>query len=268
VDTKPPVGDATISAGASGKQQGLPVVKGDVTLRFSAHDEQGGSELAFVRVANEGSLDGDGQLVNGSTWPATTSVEWSLEDGPVVVPPKARPVRTPGPSGPPILPDASAEAGYPAGPDATGAPEPTAADGASPASSGDPAASPVSPDPASSDGPPASAAPSDGPVVSAAPGQGSSTGSHPIQGPRSIFVQWRDVAGNWSAPVLLDVWYAPRGSVMPEVTPSPAPSPSAAPSAAPSEADASAAPSQGAASAAPSVTVSEPSVVPETPVAS
>ncbi len=50
-----------------------------------------------------------------------------------------------------------------------------------------------------------------------------------LQEARSIFVQWRDVAGNWSAPITVGVWYAPEGSVMPEPTPSP--SPTAQPSA-------------------------------------
>jgi hypothetical protein len=229
VDTTPPEGEASLADGASGREQGLPVVRGNVTLRFQARDERGGSELAFVRVANEGTLDEDGALVNGSTWPATDSVEWSLEDGPVVVPPKTRPVRTPGPSGPPLLPDASPEVGISANPSSS----------ASPAASGDPA--PASADPA------AASSPASAPPV--------------LQSARTIFVQWRDVAGNWSAPVTVEVWYTPKGSLKPEPTPSPTPTPepsvSAGHSPAPSEASVPAAPSPPASSA-----------VPEGPVAS
>ncbi len=33
--------------------------------------------------------------------------------------------------------------------------------------------------------------------------------SDPGPGPRSLFVGWRDVAGNWSSPLRLDVYYDP-----------------------------------------------------------
>ncbi len=190
-DTVPPTGTASIAAGASGTEQDLPVVTGDVTLGLSARDE-GGSELAFVRISNDGVLEEDGSLSAGSTWPATSSVRWSLEDGPVVVPPRTRAGRTPRPSGPPPLQ-----------PTASGAPE----------ASGLPAAS----------GAPSSPAPSVAP-----------TPIPPlVQGVRTIFVQWRDVAGNWSVPTAIDVWYAPEGSVMPEPSPSPVPTPSPEPSPSP-----------------------------------
>jgi spore germination protein YaaH len=186
-DTTPPSGSANLSGGASGTQQGLPVVGGDVTLALEARD-RGGSELAFVRIANDGVLDDSGALTNGSMWPATSSVAWSLEDGPVVVPPRARATRAP--SGPPPLqPTGSAAPGTSVAP--TGSEAPASA--------------------------PPTIVPSPTPL---------------LQGVRSIFVQWRDVAGNWSVPVAVDVWYAPEGSVMPPATPTPPPPPS--PSAAPS----------------------------------
>jgi hypothetical protein len=141
-----------------------------------------------VRIANDGVLEEDGSLSAGSTWPATGAVVWSLEDGPVVVPPRGRPIRTPGPSGPPLQPTGSAV------PDGS----------AGPTSSGTPAS------------PPPSLAPTPTPA--------------PIQGVRTIFVQWRDVAGNWSVPTAVDAWYAPEGSVMPEPTPSPTPTPEPSPS--------------------------------------
>ncbi len=183
-DTTAPTGTAAVAEGASGTQGDLPVVTGDVTLRLQARDE-GGSELAFVRIANEAGVGADGSLTAGSTWPATDRVAWSLEEGPIVVPPRTRPVRTPGPSGPPREPSGSAEP-------AASAPASSAAPDASAAS-----ASPAPPSPAPT--PP------------------------PVQGVRSILVQWRDVAGNWSEPISVDVWYAPEGSVMPPATPSPAP---------------------------------------------
>lgn len=202
-DAVAPSGSASVAAGATGTERGLPVVAGDITLGLEAHDE-GGSELAFVRVANDGALDASGVLIDGSTWPATNQVLWSLEVGRVVVPPKARPVRTPGPSGPPLQPTSSSE----------------------PAGSGAPAESTA---PGSSDVPATSVAPSEAPSAS----------PPPVQGVRSVFVQWRDVAGNWSAPITVDVWYAPEGSVMPEATPSPsptAPPPTELPSPAPGSA--------------------------------
>jgi hypothetical protein len=193
-DDTPPTGTASVAAGAAGTEQDLPIVTGDVTLRLEARDT-GGSGLAFVRIANAPTLDDQGSLVEGYTWPATASVDWSLDEGPVVVPPKVRVSRSPSPTEPPLLPTGSAEPGASAGPDASGALE--------------------------AESPSASPAPSVAPPV--------------LQGARSILVQWRDVAGNWSAPISVDVWYAPKGSVMPPATPSPMPTepPSAPPSVAP-----------------------------------
>lgn len=47
---------------------------------------------------------------------------------------------------------------------------------------------------------------------------------------RVIRVQWRDVAGNWSAPVAIHVWYRTGAAPTPSTSPSPGPTPSAAPS--------------------------------------
>lgn len=193
-DDTPPTGEATIASGSAGRHDGLPVVTGTIDLGLSARDAQGGSGLAFVRIANDGTLDADGALATGSTWPATPTVTWSLTDGPVVVPPAPRPTATPRPTRTPR---------------ATRAPE--------------------------SEAPTATAEPT--PVPTAPP----------VQAARTIFVQWRDVAGNWSAPVTLEVWYAPEGSVLEADAPSgspvasqPAPSPasgSPAPSAVPASAE-------------------------------
>jgi len=43
------------------------------------------------------------------------------------------------------------------------------------------------------------------------------TGGSPEAGPRSIHVQWRDVAGNWSPPLLIQAWAVdPAGSATPD----------------------------------------------------
>jgi spore germination protein YaaH len=196
-DDVAPTGTASIAAGASGVEGDLPIVTGDVTIALEAHDT-GGSELAFVRIANDGTVDADGALEQGFTWPATGRVDWSLQDGRVVVPPRVRATRTPSPSGPPLQPTSSSN------PDGSGAPAESTAPGGSavPGASAEP-----------------SGAPSASPPV--------------VQGTRSVYVQWRDVAGNWSSPIALEVWYAPDGSVMPEPTPSPPPTP-APPTATPS----------------------------------
>jgi hypothetical protein len=45
----------------------------------------------------------------------------------------------------------------------------------------------------------------------------SDTGSSSDPGPRSIYVQWRDIAGNWSTPLALEVWVEqPIGMPTPE----------------------------------------------------
>ena len=161
VDTTAPEGQASVAAGALGRQDGLPVADGLVTVALSAKDEQGGSGVAFVRLSNDPTVDATGALVSGATWPAIDSVAWSVVDGQVVVPPA---MATPKP---------------------TKKPRRTAP----PAGSPQPSAPPV------------------------------------YAGTRSIQVQWRDVAGNWSTPVAVDVWYAPKGSV----TPTPVSSPGATP---------------------------------------
>jgi hypothetical protein len=43
------------------------------------------------------------------------------------------------------------------------------------------------------------------------------TGGSDEDGPRTIRVQWRDVAGNWSPPVPIEVWAAdPAGAPTPD----------------------------------------------------
>jgi spore germination protein YaaH len=158
VDATAPEGQASVAAGSLGRHDGLPVADGPVTVELQAADAKGGSGLAFVRLSNDPAVDAEGALVSGTTWPSTTSVQWSVEEGQVVVGPK--PLKTPKPTKKPAK---------------TPAPSPTP------------------------------------PVV---------------MGTRTISVQWRDVAGNWSAPTAVDVWYAPEGSVeaLPSVAPSAGPS--------------------------------------------
>ena len=164
VDTVAPEGQAEIQAGPLGGEPGPPVVDGPATVQLSAIDDQGGSGLAFVRLSNGTEVDEQGALVEGSTWPATGSVLWSVEDGQVVVPPAPRPTSTPRKT-----------------------PKPSA-----------------------------TPEPSEAPPV--------------YQGARTINVQWRDVAGNWSEPVGVEVWYAPDGSVpASEATTSPSAGASAVP---------------------------------------
>ena len=163
VDTTAPVGEASVQAGPLGSEDDAPVADGPVTVDLRATDEQGGSGLAFVRLSNEPEVDADGALASGTTWPATTSVAWSVEDGQVVVPPMPRATPTPKPTKRPKK-----------------TPRPTAT-------------------------PEAAIEPSPSPVIA---------------GIRTISVQWRDVAGNWSEPIEVDVWYAPEGSVpAPEASP-------------------------------------------------
>jgi spore germination protein YaaH len=160
VDDIPPTGAASVAPGSLGRQDGLPIADGPVTVDLRGTDEQGGSGVAFVRLSNDPEVDVAGMLATGSTWPGTDSVAWSVADGQVVVPP------------------------------ATPRPKPTKK-------------------PKTTPGPTQSAAP----VI--------------IAGTRSIHVQWRDVAGNWSTPIVVDVWYAPKGSVKAAPSASPGTSPGA-----------------------------------------
>jgi spore germination protein YaaH len=48
-------------------------------------------------------------------------------------------------------------------------------------------------------------------------------------GRRTIHVQWRDIAGNWSEPRQIAVWHRPGGGSAPIPTPSPSPAPSEPP---------------------------------------
>ncbi len=144
VDAIAPRGQASVVPGPLGRHDGLSVADGPVIVDLQATDAQGGSGLAFVRLSNDPATDAEGALVSGTTWPSTASVEWSVVDGQVIVPPK--PAKTP-------------------------KPKPTKKPARTPAPSPTP------------------------PVV---------------MGTRTISVQWRDVAGNWSVPIPVDVWYAPE----------------------------------------------------------
>jgi hypothetical protein len=159
VDTTAPEGEPSVQPGPLGSQDGVPIADGPVTVDLPGNDEPDGSGLAFVRLSNDPGVDTDGALTTGTTWPATKSVMWSVEDGQVVVPPAARATPTPKP---------------------TKRPRKTPGPAGTPEASAGPGASPV------------------------------------IAGIRTILVQWRDVAGNWSEPIGVDVWYAPDGSVAPD----------------------------------------------------
>ncbi|MFN8520848.1 MAG: hypothetical protein U0667_15950 [Chloroflexota bacterium] len=187
-DDVAPTGTAAISAGASGTSEDLPVVTGDVTLALEAHGT-GGSELAFVRIANSGVVD-EARLAGRRQHLAGHGLGGVVAGGRAGRrAPKVRPTRTPSPSGPPLVPTSSSGPG--------GSAAPSAAPGASaaPVGSGAPGAA----RPARS---PSAPAASEGPVPSSVPAA--------LPEARPIFVQWRDVAGNWSAPISVGVWYAPE----------------------------------------------------------
>jgi spore germination protein YaaH len=80
------------------------------------------------------------------------------------------------------------------------------------------------------------ATPTPSPDRSADPSQSPEPTATPTTTPgrRSINVQWRDVAGNWSAPVEVGVWYRPGTSPTPSASSTPSPSPSSTASTGPS----------------------------------
>ncbi|MFN8519489.1 MAG: glycosyl hydrolase family 18 protein [Chloroflexota bacterium] len=196
-DDVAPTGTAAIAAGASGTQQDLPVVTGDVTLALEAHDT-GGSELAFVRIANSGIVDEAGSPVDGSTWPATGSVEWSLEDGPVVVPPRSARRGRPRHRGRRWCPRRRRRRPARVAPGASTAPAGSAAPGAS-----------TAPDPGRPRRLRWPGAARACPRCSRRPARSSSSGG-----------TWRATV----APITVGVRVRARGSVMPQPTPSPSPS--------------------------------------------
>ena len=244
-DRKAPTGTAELDPGyVDGQRQGLPVVGPRVRLTLTAADGQG-SGPAFVRVAVTGGTDADGQLTDGTTFPTTDAITFNtLTAGPVFdlpLPRNQRPRATPTPT-----------------------PQPTAAPSAvvSPAASGSPEASlPASTEPSLAPAVVASGSPAPGASPSAAPGGSPSAApsaapsvtpeptSTPVPagdpGKRVIRVQWRDVAGNWSEPITIAVWYRPGAQPNPAQTPTPPPIPSEAPPFVPGESpsvDASGAP--------------------------
>lgn len=138
-DAKAPSGTATLATeSVLGVRDGLPLVGDVVTLDLVATDGRSGSGVAFVRIATEGRLAGDGALVSGVTFPAGDSVRISLPDA--------------GPVDEVFIPGGGATSAMP--PRSTPRPRPAAA-----------------------------------------------------SGPRRIRVQWRDVAGTWSRPVVLRVFH-------------------------------------------------------------
>jgi spore germination protein YaaH len=215
-DRRPPTGTAELDPGSvTGQRQDLPVVGPRVTLQLTARDGAQGSGPAFVRIAVDGALDEDGQLVGGTTYPMTDAITFDPSTASPVydlpLPRAARPRATPTP-GPSVVPSA----------------EPSAVPGTSPSSS--PSAPPPSP-PAS---PSASASPATAGSPSAVPS--ASPGAEPTPAPtgtgkagrRTLFVQWRDVAGNWSEPITIEVFYRPNAR--PEATPPVEATPSLVPS--------------------------------------
>jgi len=149
-DAMPPSGSAALAAGSiTGEREGLPLVGDALTIDLVADDGVHGSGVAFVRISTKGRLGPDGELAQGVTFPAASSVEIAMPD--------AGPVE---------------EVFIPGG----GAPSP------SPSPSSAPSASPAR-------------RPTSAPLPT------------PESGARTIRVQWRDVAGNWSRPVVLRVFY-------------------------------------------------------------
>jgi hypothetical protein len=126
IDEAPPNGSPTLDPDTvQGDIDGRPVVSGRAVLRLFASDEPDGSGLGFVRVGLDGTLDTEGLLVTGRTYPAVDRLELPLGDVEI--------------------------------------------------------------------------------------------GGSAEEGPRTIHVQWRDLAGNWSVPVVLEAYV-----VRPATTPTPA----------------------------------------------
>ncbi len=196
-DDAPPSGSADLDPGSvTGQRQGLPVVGPRVRLLLTAQDGEG-SGPAFVRVSLADALDADGQLADGTTFPVSDAVTVDLTTGgpayDLATPRPARPRKTPAPTpSPPAGTSASAAPGAPS----TGAPPSPSAE------------------PAPTSGP--SSVPS---VAPSAPSEPTPSGK---AGRRTIRVQWRDVAGNWSAPLAIDVFLRP--GARPQATPTPLPS--------------------------------------------
>jgi spore germination protein YaaH len=220
-DRRPPTGTAELDPGSvTGERQGLPVVGPRVTLQLTARDGNQGSGPAFVRVAVEGTLDDDGQLVDGTTYPVTDAITFDPSSASPVydlpTPRAARPraTATPAPSAVPSVEPSSA-------PGASPLASPSVAPSASPAVVGSPGTN-------GSPAPSASPSPSVVPSVSPAPEPTPAPVGTGKAGRRTLFVQWRDVAGNWSEPIEIEVFYRPNAR--PEATPAPEATPSLVPS--------------------------------------
>jgi hypothetical protein len=228
-DRKPPTGTAALDPGyVDGERQGLPVVGQRVRLILTAADGQG-SGPAFVRVAVTAGTDADGQLTDGTTFPSTDAIVFDvLTAGPVFDLPLPRTGRpratpTPAPTGS-ALPSPSGSpvgSGVPlASPSAVPSIVPLASAPASPSASGSPAPSAA---------PSVVPSPSPIPEPTPTPGPVGEPGRHVIR------VQWRDVAGNWSEPITIPVWYRPGAKPNPAQTPEPSVVPSEAPPFVPGE---------------------------------
>jgi spore germination protein YaaH len=218
-DRAVPSGTATIDpAFVAGQRGALDVVGRRVRLLLTSEDARDGSGVAFVRVGVTPGVDETGQLREGTTFPAAEAITFDVvTGGPVydLPSPRARPTPTAAPS-----PSAAADV----------SPPPSASPGtAGPTGSTAPSAAPSVP-PSGGAVPSPGASPSPGPQE---PSPGPTPATDP--GRRVIRVQWRDVAGNWSEPLSIPVWYRPSARPGPSPVPSAEPTPSSAPPFVPGE---------------------------------
>ncbi|MFO1540533.1 MAG: glycoside hydrolase family 18 protein [Chloroflexota bacterium] len=228
-DGEPPTGSVRIDPDwQRGERRGLPVVGEAVRLRLDATD-RGGSGVAFVRIGPDAELRADGQLRWGMTYPDARAVTIDPRTGDPVyamATPRPRSEREEASPSPSASPSASASASAVPGASASALPSPVP----SPVPSGAPSIAPSAPAAASPSASPSAAA-SASPLASAAPSAAplpSPTPEPDAQpGPRTLWIQWRDVAGSWSAPVELRVWFKP--DERPAATPEPAAEASLAP---------------------------------------
>ncbi|MFN8622671.1 MAG: glycosyl hydrolase family 18 protein [Chloroflexota bacterium] len=213
-DRKAPTGKAELDPGyVDGKKGNLPVVGRKVRLLTTANDGPNGSGVAYVRVGMRAGVDGDGMLVEGTTFQASASVLFDiLTGGPVY----DLPTPKPGKPAPTVSPEPSASPSgspVPSGePSIFGSPAPSVVPVFSPSASGSP-------------GPSASPEPSVEPSPEPTPAD---TGNLK-PGKQIIHVQWRDVAGNWSDVTAITVWFKPGAALKA----APAPEPSVAPASVP-----------------------------------
>jgi len=230
-DRRAPTGTAELDpATANGQRQGLPIVGARVGLQLTASDGQG-SGPAFVRVSMDDAVDSDGQLETGTTFTSTDTIRFDVRTGgPVydLTPPRAqRPSSTPEPTAAPTetpsppasLPAEASPAASPSlAPGENGLPAPSAA--------GSPSIDPFWT---------GSPAPSASPAASATPEPTSTPAPDARAGRRSIHIQWRDVAGNWSEPVTVEVWFRPGTQPAESAAPEPSIAPPSAPPFVPGE---------------------------------